>query len=310
MKGGTQTEKRIGAKGLSQQAKENLVGLLFISPVILGILIFTLIPMISSLYFSFFDYNVITPPKNFGFQNFIRPFGEGWQNFSKSVNITLIFTVVSIPLGIVLSYLLAVVLSKEIKGMKVFRVIYYIPVIIPAVAMGLLWQDILNFRYGIANAILNKLGLASCGFLSMPDTALATFISIGLFGLGGNMVLWIAQFKNIPVAMYEAADIEGASKLKKLLKITIPMSTPMIFYMLILGIIGSLQVFSSSFLVSGGAGPENSLLFYVVNVYVEAFRWMNMGYASALSWILFAVIALLTAVITKTSKWVFYGEDI
>jgi multiple sugar transport system permease protein len=288
--------------------KKNFVGYLFISPVLLGILIFTLLPMAFSLYYSFFDYNVISPPINMGFQNYVEPFTTHWSQFSKSLSVTLIYTVVTIPMGLTLSYLLALFLNQKLKGMGIFRVIYYIPCIIPTIVGGLLWSDVTNYTYGIGNAIIHALGFAPYGFFRSPQTALPTFIGLSLFGLGGSMILWIAQLKAIPEVMYEAANIEGANWFVKLKNITIPMSTPMIFFMLIMGIIGCFQVFSSAFVVAG-AGPNNALLFYITNVYLEAFRWTNMGYACALSWILFAIIAILSIIVFKTNKWVNYGED-
>lgn len=299
-------------KKFCKAIKDNYAGWLFIMPTVLGILFFTVYPMLSSLYYSFFDYNIVSPPTNFGFQNYIRPFTTGWEDFGQSLKVTFVYSIVSIPLGLVLSFMLALFLNqKKIKGMRFFRLLYYLPVIIPAVVSSLLWKDILNEQTGLINSMLNAVGLPSFTFFNRAETSMPTLIFMGLFGLGGGMILWIASLKNIPDSLYEAADIEGAGYFSKLFKITIPMCTPVIFYNLITGVIGALQTFGGVFVLTGGGGGiDNSLLFYVMNVYNEAFSSrLAMGYASALSWILFLIIGILTVIMFRTSKWVFYGEE-
>lgn len=291
--------------------KRNYTGWLFIMPTVLGILFFTVYPMISSFVYSFFDYNIVDPPQNFGFQNYIRPFREGWPEFGKSLQVTVLFSVVSIPLNMVLSYALALMLKQDAKGMRFFRLLYYLPVIIPGVVSGLLWRDIMQPRGGIMNALFGMVGLPQSDFFMDKNTALATLIFTGLFGLGGGMILWIASLKNISPALYEAADIEGAGYFVKLFRITVPMCSPVIFYNLITGVIGALQTFGGVYVVTGGGGgPDNSMLFYVMNIYNQAFTSrLAMGYASALSWILFVIIGILTLIMFKTSKWVYYGGE-
>ncbi len=294
------------------ETKKVLVGLAFALPIIIGILGFTLLPMITSLYNSFFDYDVLNPRKFVGFENFIKPFlpapdGYWDQGFSSAVVSTVTYALISIPVGLVLSYLLALLVNVKLPGVAVFRVLYYVPVIIPAVVAGLLWSDLLDVDFGFVNILLRRAGHEGFTFFSSKDTAMATFIGMSMFSIGGNIILWTAQLKNISQSMYEAADIEGASVFRKLFAITIPLSTPMIFYMFVTGVIGSLQVFAQSFLLSGVA--PDALNFYVVYVYGQAFSRMNMGYASALSWILFIVIGLITLLIFRTSKWVYYGEE-
>lgn len=291
--------------------KRNYTGWLFIMPTVLGILFFTLYPMVASLVYSFFDYNVVDPPHNFGFQNYIRPFTEGWPEFSKSLQVTFVYSIVSIPLNMVLSFALALMLNQKAKGMRFFRLLYYLPVIIPSVVSGLLWRDIMQPNGGIMNAILEAVGLPASKFFMDKNTAMPTLIFTGLFGLGGGMILWIASLKNISPALYEAADIEGANYFVKLFRITIPMCSPVIFYNLITGVIGALQTFGGVFVITGGGGGvDNSMLFYVMNIYNQAFSSrLAMGYASALSWILFVIIGILTFIMFKTSKWVYYGGE-
>lgn len=296
---------------INKAIANNYAGWLFIMPTVLGILFFTLYPMCSSLVYSFFDYNIVKPPENFGFQNYIKPFTDGWPEFSKSLEVTFVYSLVSIPLNMVLSFALALMLNQKARGMRFFRLLYYLPVIIPGVVSGLLWRDIMQPNGGIMNALLEAVGLPTSKFFMDKTTAMPTLIFTGLFGLGGGMILWIAALKNISPDLYEAADIEGANVFVKLFCITIPMCSPVIFYNLITGVIGALQTFGGVYvLTGGGGGVDNSLLFYVMNIYNQAFSSrFAMGYASALSWILFFIIGVLTFIMFKTSKWVYYGGE-
>ncbi len=291
--------------------KKNWVGLLYVSPVIIGILVFTLLPMVTSLFDSFFKYDGITDREWNNFKNYLRPFTADWETFSKSVGVTFLYSFINIPLTMVLSFLLALFLNQKLKGIKVFRTLYYLPVVIPTVIYGLLWRNFTDVQYGLANSVLNNIGLGSFPFLTSENTAMITLIFLNLFGLGGGMVLWIASLNGISPELYEACDLEGASWWQKLVSITVPMCSPMIFYNLIMGIIGSLQTFGNVFVLTNGrAGPNNSLLFFVMNIYFTAFSTSpEIGYASALSWILFLIIGVFTLIVFKTSKWVFYGED-
>lgn len=286
-------------------------GWLFISPVLLGIAFFTFLPMAESFYFSFFRrYNVITAPEGFGLFNYKLMFQQ--KDFWQSVKVTFLYTVTSIPLYMVLSFLLAVLLNSKIKGVGVYRVLIYLPVIIPVTVSGILWRNFTDVDFGLANEMLKSLGFGRSQFFESAKTAMPSLIAMGLWNLGGGMVLWLSALKNVPQNLYEAADIDGANAFTKLFRITIPMCTPMIFYNLIMNIIGSLQTFGSVVALTGGsAGEGNSLLFYLMKVYNDAFNisGKTMGLACAESWVLFAVIAILTAIVFKTSKWVFYGEE-
>ncbi|RXZ61025.1 sugar ABC transporter permease [Candidatus Borkfalkia ceftriaxoniphila] len=284
---------------------------LFVLPVILGILLFTLVPMMTSLYYSFTDYNptlVNAKPAFVGIQNFADAFGKNWKAVGNSLFVTISYTIITVPLNLVLSFAIAMLLNQKLKGMRVFRTIYYIPVIIPAVASGLLWNDITKVNGGMFNVILTEfLKLPPYQFYNSAETVLPSLIFMSLFGMGGGMVLWIAQLKGIPESLYEAASLDGANFFVRTFRITLPMCTPMIFYNLIMGIIGGLQIFTQVLLLRN---PNNSeaLNFFVLHIYDNAMGNNMMGYASALSWILFVIIAAITAVTFKTSKWVYYGE--
>lgn len=286
-------------------------GYLYISPVLLGILLFTLIPMVSSLYYSFFNYysNMPSVGEFIGFGNYIKAFTVDWKNFSNSVLLTIGYTVFSVPFNLVLSYALALLLSKNFKGVKIFRTVFYLPVMIPTVVSGMLWKDLTDTNYGLLNHILHLLGDENgYTFFNSPDTVMPSLIFLSLFTIGGNMVLWVAQIKSVPVQLYEAADLEGAGAFTKLFSVTLPLCTPMIFYNLIMGIIGALQTFAQPFIMRSFAN-SHSLAFYVIYIYDTLINGLNTAYASALSWLLFLIIGAITILVFKTSKWVYYGED-
>lgn len=291
--------------------KNNYAGYLYVMPVILGILFFTLLPMITSLVYSFADVNLRGQVENFGFQNFTRMFTKDLRSFTTSLRVTAVYTVINIPLTMILSFGLSMFLNQPVKGIRFFRVLYYLPCLIPTVISGLIWRNFTDVTTGLGNAWIRALGLPEWGFFQKSSTSLPTLIFLNLFGLGGGMILWLAQLKQIPAEMYESASIEGAGWFTRTFRITIPMCTPMIFYNLIMGVIGSLQTFGNVFVLTGGGmGIDNSLSFYVIKIYDAAFgSYQKMGYASALSWVLFLIIGLLTLVVFKTSKWVFYGEE-
>ena len=286
-------------------------GWLFIMPVVIGIVVFQLFPILESFYLSFFRrYNVISPPTGFGLGNYKYMFSN--EQFWKSCRITLTYTVITVPLFMVLSFLLALLLNKKTKFISVYRVLIYLPVIIPVTVSGIIWKNFFDFKFGFANEILNRLGFEASPFFSDRLTAMPTLIFLGLWGLGGGMILWLSALKNVPKSLYEAAEIDGANKFQQLLHVTVPMCSSMIFYYLIINIIGSLQTFGSVKAITGSsAGPDDSLLFYLIKVYNDAFNIQakTMGLACAESWFLFIVIALLTVLLFKTSGWVFYGEN-
>lgn len=289
---------------------DHFTSYLFILPVLLGIILFTLVPMVSSLYYSMTEYYSIyqNPTQFIWFDNYIKAFTTDSHSMLWSLARTGIYTVFSMIFSLVLSYILALALVNQTKGIKYLRTLIYLPVLIPAVVGSMLWINILDYEYGIANMMLQAIGLPKYGFYSTESTSLPTFIGMGLFGLGGGMVLWIAQIKAIPDTLYEAAKLEGAGYFCKLMKITVPLCAPMIFYNLVLGIINSLQVFASAYMLTTPA-TGGALNFFSVLIYNTAFGQFDMGYACALSWILFAIILLLTVVVFKTSGWVYYGES-
>lgn len=289
--------------------KSWLAGFLCASPVIIGVLVFNYYTALESLIYSFFDYDGFRTMEFIGFDNFIMMFKYDPETGTVFFN-TFIYAIVSVPLNLLLGYLLATVANTKIKGISFFRVLFYLPVVIPGVASGVLFSDLFSAgNDGIFNKIIEAVGLPRQPFFASSSTSLATMIFMGLWGLGGGMIIWLAAFKNIDVTLYEGAKLDGANAFQRLIHITVPLSTSVIFYNLVTGVIGALQTTSTLVLGGkGGTGMSNSLYFVAVKIY-QSFMGGQYGYASAYAWVLFAIIALLTAIIFKSSKWVFYGED-
>lgn len=281
-------------------------------PVILGLAIFTFVPMGKSLINSFLltTYEDGVKITSFSFDNYARMF-DGSMNldFLNALKQTLLFTAIDIPLKMTLSFCLALFLCKERKGVRLVRVLCYVPVIIPTIVSGLLWQTILRPRTGFFNLFLESIGAEQMTFFASETTSLPTFVFVGLFAIGSSMILWISQLKNIPSSVYEASDIEGAGFFQKLFKITIPLCGPTIFYVLITNIIGTLQIFDLAYIFKEPLNGQ-TLNFLVVYIFDQAFGANgDMGYASALSWVLFAIIAVLSGLVFVGKRWVVYGED-
>ena len=284
--------------------------ILYCVPLILGILIFTLIPMIYSLVYAFctYDFTVsVDQFTNFGFQQFKYIFDRDLQLTLHSFYITFRYAIATIAIGMVGSYIVALFLNQKTKGVNAFRVIYYLPCLIPAVAGSLLWKNITDTN-GLFNNYLMSMGIKPYTFYTKGETVFPTILMLSIWGWPGSMIMWLAQMKNVPAEMYESAELDGAGYFTKTFKITIPMTTSMIFYQLIMSVISALQVFAGFYPLMNGQN-ESELDFIVVRIYKAAFVHYQISYAAALSWVLFVVIGLLTLGIFKTSKWVYYGEE-
>lgn len=271
---------------------------------LIGFILFTAGPVIASFVFSFTNWEILTPPRWIGLQNYAALFDD--ELFYLSLYNTAYYTLLYVPLSVIGSLTIALLLNKEIRGITVLRLIYFLPSILPGVAVALLWMYILNPDYGYANWLLSKLGLPPLMWLQDPRTAKATLVMMALWAVGGNMPIFLGALKNIPSQLYEAATIDGANEWKCLWHITIPMMTPMIFFNLITSFISTFQVFTSAYIATNG-GPENSTLFYVLYLYRNAFNYFKMGYASSLAWILFAIVLAFTLLQFRLSdRWVYY----
>lgn len=286
--------------------KAELTGILFALPAILGLLIFTIGPMFYSLYMSFTDYSGSSTPNFIGLTNYIRMFSGEDQYFYKSLGVTIYFVILSVPSSIIYSFLLALLLNRNVKGKAIFRTIFYLPSIVPIIAISFIWLWLLNPDLGLANEILRSVGLPGSQWIFGETSVVPSLALMNLWTAGGTMLIFLAGLQDVPKSLYEAVEIDGGSNFDKLRHITIPMMTPTIFFNVILGLINGFQVFSQAYVMTNG-GPNNASLFYVFYLYREAFQFSRMGSASAIAWVLFIIIMLLTLGIFKTSRnWVYY----
>jgi multiple sugar transport system permease protein len=290
------------------ERKQLWLGLAFISPWIVGFLAFTLYPVAASIYYSFCDYDVLSKPVWVGALNY-RDMATD-SVFWKSLRNTLYFAAFSLPLGLVMSLLVAVLLNQSVKGRSTFRAIFFLPSLIPIVASSMIWLWILNGNFGLLNSALEWFHIKGPQWLADPSWTKPSLILMSLWGCGNTIVIYLAALQDVPRSLYEAADIDGATAWVKLRHVTIPMISPVIYFNLIMGIIGSLQVFANAYIMLGGGGPNRSALFYAVYLYQNAFEYRQMGYACAMAWVLFVIILFLTWVATRsTRKLIYYGGE-
>ncbi len=283
---------------------ETLEGYGFAAPAILGFLIFTAGPVIVSLALSMTEYNILKPPTFIGLGNYIEAFTDD-SLFWKAVRVTLFYAVIAVPLNLVVGFLIAILMNQKIRGMSLYRTFWYMPAIVPAVANAVLWQWVLNPDFGLLNLLLAKLGIPGPRWLVAPNTAIPAFLLMNLWAVGGGMLIYLGGLQGIPAHLYEAVDIDGGNVWAKFRHVTIPMMTPVIFFNLIIGLINTFQVFTPAYVMTQG-GPAYATYFYVLHLFKNAFQYLRMGYASALAWVLMVFILLLTAVVFKSSDWVYY----
>ena len=286
-----------------------MLGLAFISPWIIGFLGFTLYPVCASIFYSFCDYDVLTKPVWVGTLNYRDMFTDAvfWQSLGN----TLFFAALALPLGLVASLTVAVLLNQSVKGRSVFRAIYFLPSLVPLVAGAMIWLWILNGNYGLLNHGLKLIGINPPQWLTDPNWTKPAVVLMAVWGVGHSMVIYLAALQDVPRSLYESADLDGASWWAKLRHVTLPMISPVIYFNLIMGIIGSLQVFARPYVMLGRTGgPNRSALFYAIYLYQNAFEYRQMGYACAMAWILFILILFLTWVATRsTRRLIYYAGD-
>lgn len=278
------------------QGRRTIAGYLFILPFILGFLVWFMLPAGVAVWLTFYDWNMIREPIFIGLENFKELFRD--KLFLHSLMVTARYTLISVPLSLVLSFFIAVLLNAKVRGIAIFRTIFYIPSIVPAVANAVLWNFVFNTEFGLVNVILRAVGLPKIMWLQDPEWAMPALIIMSLWGLGGGVVIYLAGLQGIPETLYEAAEIDGAGRWAKLWNVTVPLISPVIFFNLIMGIIGSFQVFTAGFLITAG-GPQNATLFYVLYTYRTGIQYFDMGYAAVLAWILFFIILGLTLFVFK-----------
>lgn len=287
-----------------------LFGYLFILPWLVSFIWFDVIPFFLNLYLSLTNYSVgpITSGKYIGLENY-RTVVTTDPRFLISVGNTVYYIIGAVPIGLGLAFFIALLLNNQVRGLGIFRTAFYVPSVVPAVATSIIFLFLLNTNYGAINRFLGVFGVEPIRWLSRPEWVKPSIIITSLWGFGAQMVIFLAGLQDIPKELYEAVDIDGGGTWHKLRHLTVPMMTPVIFFNLVVGIIGAFQVFTQAFIILGvEGGPLNSGLFYMIHIYNNAWRFFKMGYAAALSLILFVVILLFTIVLVRSSdRWVFYS---
>jgi multiple sugar transport system permease protein len=291
--------------------KEAIDGYLAISPWIVGVLAFSALPILASLGLSFTDWNPTTAatPAWIGFRNYTDLIND--QYFWTSLRVTTVYSVLALPLNLICGLLLSLLLNKKLRGMHLFRTLFYLPSVVAGVATATLWLWIFNPIYGLLNVILSLVGITGPAWLSDPSWVLYALVIMSLWGVGGNAVIYLAGLQNIPAHLYEAAAIDGAGRLAQLRWVTIPLISPTMLFLLVIGIIGSFQTFTTVYVLTGGTGgPEESALFYMLYLYQNAFQNFQMGYASALAWVGAVLAMTLSLIVFKSSPlWVHYEAE-
>lgn len=302
----TPEERRMQRK---EAGRDNKAGYLFLLPWMIGLVVITIGPMFASLYLSFTDYNLIQPPKWAGLDNYVRMFNDARLHNSLKVTFTYVF--ISVPLQLALALGVALLLDRGMKGLAVYRSVFYLPSMLGAsVAIAVLWRQIFGTD-GLVNQILRLFGLtATTGWISDPSYALSTIVLLHVWTFGSPMVIFLAGLRQIPRMYYEAAAVDGATKMVRFRTITLPLLSPIIFFNLVLQIIGAFQSFTQGFVVSNGTGgPSDSTMFYSIYLYQKGFGQFQMGYAAAMAWLLVVIIGVFTAINFFASKfWVFYDD--
>lgn len=289
-------------RGLARQKARAFY--LMASPWIVGFAVFTLLPVVASLYLSFTQYDIVRAPKMTGLANYSQMLED--PLIAKSLVNTIYYTAISIPASIVFTLALAILLNQKAWGSAAFRTAFYLPSIVPAVANCVLWIWLLQPQWGIINFILGLVGIDGPAWLASTRWSKPALVLMSIWGSGSSMVIFLAGLQSIPESLYEAAAIDGAGSVRKFVHVTLPLLTPTVFFQVVMGIIGSFQVFTAAFIMTGG-GPVNSTLFYVLYLYRQAFVFMYMGYASAMAWVLFVIVLALTLVqLWLAPRWVHY----
>lgn len=288
--------------------QDNRAGYLFLLPWFAGLVLITGGPVLGSLVLSFTRYNLLSPPTFAGLDNYTRMISDG--NLADSLRVTLIYVFVSVPLQLILAFALAIILNRGMRGLALYRSLFYLPSLLgTSVAIAVLWRTIFGGE-GLVNALLGVFGIAGESWIALPSTALSTLITLNVWTFGAPMVIFLAGLRQVPTQYYEAARVDGASRWAEFTYITLPLMTPIIFFNLVLQVIGAFRAFTQADVISkGSGGPANSTLMFSLLLYQTGFTQFDMGYASALAWILLVLVAGFTGVSFWSSRyWVFYEE--
>jgi len=292
---------------INREIRRNLVGYAFLLPWLLGFFVFSVGPIVASLYLSFTKYDLLSPPVWNGLRNYIVMFTMD-PRFVKALKVTVVYVSLSVPLQLALALAVATVLNRGIRGLSLYRAFYYLPSLLGgSVAIAILWRQVFGLN-GILNQGLALVGVQGTSWIGTPDTAVYTLVLLRIWQFGSPMIIFLAGLKQIPRELYEAAEIDGVNRLGGFIKITLPLLSPIIFFNLIMQFISAFQAFTQAFIVSGGTGgPVDSTLFYTLYLYQQGFASFRMGYASAMAWVLLGIIGLLTVFAFRSSRlWVYY----
>lgn len=299
----------VGQRPRAASSRESVAAYVFLLPWLIGFFALTLGPLLASLYFSFTNFDLLTPPQWIGLDNFVEMFTQD-RRFRAALLVTFRYVVFSVPLSLAFALLVAMLLNREIRGIGIYRAIYYLPSLLGgSVAIAILWRQIFG-KEGVVNQVLALFGIIGPSWISTPQFALNTLIILHIWQFGASMLIFLAGLKQIPQDLYDAAAVDGAGPMSRFFRITLPMLTPVVFFNLIMGIIGAFKAFTSAYVVSGGSGgPLDSTLFYTLYLYRKGFTEFEMGYASAMAWVLLIIIAVCTAVVFRSSRlWVHYED--
>ena len=295
--------------GAKEKHPDNKSALVFMTPWLIGLVGITLIPMVASFALAFTDYSLLAPPKFVGLDNITKMIGD--TRLHNSLVVTFIYVFVGVPLQLIAALILAVLLNQGMKGLSFYRSVFYLPSLLGgSVAIAILWRQMFGAN-GLINQLGGMLGFENLpGWVSNPDTALGTIILLHVWTFGSPMIIFLAGLRQIPNMYYEAASVDGASKFAQFFRITVPLLTPIIFFNVVLQVINAFQSFTQAFVVSGGTGgPSDSTMFYTLYLYQKGFAQFDMGYASAMAWLLLIIVAIFTAINFFVSKfWVFYDD--
>jgi multiple sugar transport system permease protein len=294
----------------SRIMKENLTGYAFISPFIIGFLAFTFIPILASLYLSFTNYNLFATPRWIGFDNYIKMFTAD-PRYWQSLKVTLIYVLAGVPLRLAFALLIALLLNTASKAVGLYRSLFYLPSLIGgSVAVAIMWRNVFG-DLGIVNILLDSLGIPIVKWFGNPTAALWMLIFLSVWQFGSSMLIFLAGLKGIPKSYYEAASVDGANGVQKFFKITLPMLSPVILFNTVMQTIAAFMTFVPAFIISKGTGgPLDGTLLYSLYLFIQGFEFFNMGYASAMAWIMLIIVGILTAIIFTTSKyWVHYESE-
>jgi multiple sugar transport system permease protein len=293
---------------MTGRMRNSLSGWLFISPWILGFVLFTLGPMVASVVLSFTRFDGLHTPEFVGIRNYITMFTD--SKVFNSLRVTFTYAFIALPLSLCAGFFLAYLLNHKVPFSKFWRTLFYMPAMLSGVVVAMLWRGLFDSRYGLINYIISLFGVKGPDWLLDPKFTLYCFVFLALWGVGGGIIIYLAGLQGIQSSYYEAAELDGASKARQLWHITIPMMSPVIFFQLVMGIIGTFQYFAEPMVLTRG-GPAESTMFFNLYLYNNAFTYQSMGYASALAWLLFAIVLVFTLLVFKSSElWVFYEGEV